>query len=357
MGLSKEFFLGCIIGGAIGDAFGWPVEFLSDSEIIMKYGEKGLTNLIAGKNGLAEITDDTQMSLFTAEGLLIATEGGIPTNVSSYVYEAYLAWLYTQGEYECKENKFLSRYRLLYKKELFIKRSPGLTCIKSLKSGIKGIIHDPINNSKGCGGVMRVAPIGLMFQCRQSFQIACECAAITHGHPSGYLSAGILACIISEILKGKDIEESVGYALLIAKEYKGHEECVDAINKALSLVPKDIDTKLAIKQIGEGWVGEEALAIAIYCAIKYKDEFESAIIASTNHDGDSDSTGAITGNILGAYLGVQSIPKKWVEKIELLDIMAEIAEDIYLSVKNVNAFGAVSKQIKKRNKKIHNKHF
>lgn len=152
---------------------------------------------------------------------------------------------------------------------------------------------------------MRVAPVGLMYQSKRAFEIACECAAITHGHPSGYISAGIFACIIAEIISGNDIEESVNIGLNIAKEYKGHEQCSAAIKKALHLAKQPINPKEAISQIGEGWVGEEALAIAIYCSLKYKNEFDKAIIAAVNHDGDSDSTGAITGNILGAYLGIE----------------------------------------------------
>lgn len=65
---------------------------------------------------------------------------------------------------------------------------------------------------------------------------------------------------------------------------------------------------LTIAQLGVGWVGEEALAISVYCALKYQDDFKEAVIAAVNRNGDSDSTGAITGNILGAYLGLSRIP-------------------------------------------------
>lgn len=324
---SKEYFRGCLLGGAIGDAFGWPVEFLLDKEIKMKYGDTGVTDLILGKNGKAEITDDTQMTLFTGEGLLVASEGGISSDVISYVYDGYLAWLYTQGEYD--KNKDLLNYSLLSKKELFAKRAPGNTCIESLKSGRIGTIQNTINNSKGCGGVMRVAPVGLIFHSRKAFRIALECAAITHGHPSGYISAGIFACIIAEIMLGKTLEQCINTALDIAKEYKGHEECITLIKKALYFASNDLDTKSAIKQIGEGWVGEEALAIALYVCLKYKDEFDRAIITAVNHDGDSDSTGSITGNILGAYCGIQKIPKSWIEKLELLEVITNLADDIY----------------------------
>lgn len=327
MRINKEYFRGCLLGGAIGDAFGWPVEFLLDDEIKMKYGVNGVADLVLGEKGKAEITDDTQMTLFTAEGLLTALEGGTHSDIIPYVYDAYLAWLYTQGEYAVGE--FLSKYWLLDKKELFAKRAPGITCIQSLKSRIMGTVENPINNSKGCGGLMRVAPVGLIFQGKKAFQIACECAAITHGHPSGYISAGIFACIIAEIISGNDIEESVNTALDIAKEYEGHEECAIAIKKALYFAQDTINPKTAISRIGEGWVGEEALAIAIYCSLKYKNEFDKAIKAAVNHDGDSDSTGAVTGNILGAYLGIDKIPKRWIEQLELVEVINDMADDIY----------------------------
>jgi ADP-ribosylglycohydrolase len=334
MRMSKEYFRGCLLGGAIGDALGWPVEFLLDSEIKEKYGTKGISDLVIGEKGKAEITDDTQMTLFTAEGLLIGLNKGKYSEIIFYIYDSYLAWLYTQGE--SAEGEYLSKYWLLDKKELYRKRAPGLTCIESLKSSIKGTIQEPINDSKGCGGVMRVAPFGLMFEGRKAFQLACECAAITHGHPSGYISAGIFACIIAEIISGNDIEESVNIALDIAKEYEGNEECIATIKKAIDLVDSTINTKLAINQIGEGWVGEEALAIAIYCALKYKDDFSKAEIAAVNHDGDSDSTGSITGNILGAFLGIEKISNNCIEKLELLEVITKMADMIYEYRKDYN---------------------
>lgn len=137
-----------------------------------------------------------------------------------------------------------------------------------------------------------------------------------------------LACIISEIISNNDIEGSINVSLDLAKEYENHEECLDIISKAISLTKEPISPKEAIKIIGEGWVGEEALAIAIYCSLKYKNDFKKAIIAAVNHDGDSDSTGAITGNILGVYLGLDNIPKKWLKKLELLEVITDIADDI-----------------------------
>ena len=92
----------------------------------------------------------------------------------------------------------------------------------------------------------------------------------------------------------------------------------------------DIDDKEAIRQLGEGWVAEETLAIAVYCALKYSDDFEQAVIAAVNHSGDSDSTGAVAGNILGASLGVSGIPDKFKDNLELKDVIIKMAGDLRL---------------------------
>ena len=84
-----------------------------------------------------------------------------------------------------------------------------------------------------------------------------------------------------------------------------------------------------VASLGEGWIAEEALAIAVYCALRYRNDFTRALIASVNHSGDSDSTGSITGNILGAYVGYNRIPTSLIDDIELFDVLTVIAEDLY----------------------------
>ena len=102
------------------------------------------------------------------------------------------------------------------------------------------------------------------------------------------------------------------------------------IDKAIEYAKqKNINDLDAISSIGEGWVAEETLAIAIYCSLKYSNDFEKALIASVNHSGDSDSTGAVTGNILGAYLGLKGIPEKYLHNLELKEVILEIADDLY----------------------------
>lgn len=192
-------------------------------------------------------------------------------------------------------------------------------------------MSEPINDSKGCGGVMRVAPAGLFYRKEKAFKMGAEFAALTHGHPSGYLSAGALAYLIASIIEGQDFETAVKDTLRELEAYDNHEECTRRLTQAQELSMSNLSDAEAITQLGEGWVGEEALGISVYCALKYQGDFEKALIAAVNHDGDSDSTGAITGNILGAYLGLSKIPPAWIETIELKEVLIQIAEDLLMS--------------------------
>lgn len=120
---------------------------------------------------------------------------------------------------------------------------------------------------------MRVAPVGLIFSKKDAFEMGCELAAITHGHPSGYLSAGVLACIISCLIEGMELEDAVNTAMQELATYPGNTECLDILNKAVELAKDNKPLETALRQLGEGWVGEEAIAIAVYCSLVHKNDF------------------------------------------------------------------------------------
>lgn len=335
-------YRGCLIGGAAGDALGYAVEFLDRTTILNRYGEKGITEYDLIK-GIAEISDDTQMTLFTANGLLLGTTRGKMRGIMgpypSYIACCYKDWLRTQYEKYPLDEKYPYSW-LTNVPELFHRRAPGNTCLSAIGNGAGGTIDEPINQSKGCGGVMRVAPIGLYFETNRLTMneidmIGAQAAAITHGHELGYIPAAGLVHIIQLLSHSDNI--SVLDAVLDMKESlclqfantKHLSEQIDLIDKAIVLSKKDMDDSEAIDVLGQGWVAEETLAIAIYCALKYSHDFDKALIASVNHSGDSDSTGAVTGNILGAYLGLKGIPEKYLENLELKDIILEMSDDLY----------------------------
>ena len=346
--LKLEQIAGCLLGGAVGDALGAPIEFMSSNEILRDYGILGVTDYVEYKDGAGEFTDDTQMTLFTAEGLLLFDSSIILKDSDDAllwgIYESYQRWLHTQ----CYNNNYLltnnedfdiNKGWLIKRKELFSRRAPGNTCLSSLIGGVPGSFENPINNSKGCGGVMRVAPVGLIFSddYNYSFHIAAKIAALTHGHPSGYLSAGFLSSLLSLLTIGSTLVEAINKTSIILKTYIHFEETLQTIEKAVYLAQNFdnekndfISTSKLIESIGLGWTGEEALAISLFCSIIYQKDFKKGVIAAVNHSGDSDSTGSITGNILGLINGVEGIPENWTKNLKFNDIVLQIANDIYI---------------------------
>ena len=328
---------GCLLGGAAGDALGYAIEFDDEKTIFSKYGEAGIQNFdLDFTSGEAIISDDTQMTLFTAEGILLADNPYVYKDFIYGVFEAYQDWYRTQM-FRMRPSK---KIWLSDIPELNKRRAPGHTCLSALGSGKFGGIDKTINNSKGCGGVMRVAPIGLFYsQDKLSIdaidRFGASAAALTHGHPMGYISAAGLVHIVNlavykpemslkEIVD--DMIEKVP-ALFIDKAAGFCVKFQDLMRKAVELAKKtDVNDLDAIHQLGEGWVGEETLAIAIYCALRHENDFDKALTASVNHRGDSDSTGSVTGNILGAYLGLQAIPEKYLKNLELRKIIMRVAE-------------------------------
>lgn len=336
-------YRGCLIGGAAGDALGYAVEFMSEKSILKEYGQRGITDY-ALTHGKAIISDDTQMTLFTANGLLLGTTRrklrGIMAPYPDYIALSYKDWLRTQEEkYPIHKNEPYAYSWLMDIPELYHRRAPGITCLSALRKETTGSIQNPTNNSKGCGGVMRVAPVGLYFEddgkSGEMYDlIGAEAAAITHGHALGYIPGATLTHIIRR-LSHEDIrvDEAVHTAIQAAAELFGQAEEIDnylcLMRKAVELAGKDIPDLKAIHMLGEGWVADEALAIAVYCALKYPEDIDRALIASVNHKGDSDSTGAIAGNIVGAHVGLSGIPDKYKKNLELYDIIIELADDLY----------------------------
>lgn len=338
--LKLDKFNGCLYGGAVGDALGYPIEFRSAEDIFILYGKDGIQDyeLFHGK---ALISDDTQMTLFTANGLLVGYAclylRGDMGKWQNYIEAAYKDWMITQNE-KCGQANPYCKSWLLNVEEMYRCRAPGITCLSALRDEKCGSVSSPVNESKGCGGIMRVAPVGLYLpkyidNLIEVDQIGAEAAAITHGHPLGYIPAAALVHIVAKCAFSDDgleeiIAEAIETTIAIYKHKPHIDEFKNIMKKAVFLAHQDLNDLDAIREIGEGWVAEERLAIAVYCSLKYQDNFTKAVTASVNHGGDSDSTGAVTGNIMGAYLGMSQIPNKFIEPLELKEVIFEIAADL-----------------------------
>ena len=354
---------GCLMAGAAGDALGYEVEFMSRRSILSRFGENGITKFALDCNGKALISDDTQMTLFTANGMLMGlTRGymrGIGGRPEKYVDIAYLDWYYTQtGK---KREMLIDDWHPTWLRdlpEMAHRRAPGNTCLSACESLFRG--EKAQNNSKGCGGIMRVAPMALLdagyasrnensYSIEELAEAGGEIAEVTHKHPLGFLPASLLTVLLYKVIPmtAKQVQEEIDSIVadtvnILDRIYKGKYDAdkrylKELTMKAVQLAHSDISDADAIRQLGEGWVAEETWAIALYCTIRHIDSVEDAIIASVNHDGDSDSTGSVCGNIMGAIYGYEHIKernifcpegKKLEDVLELSEIILALADDL-----------------------------
>ncbi len=328
-------YSGCLAGIAIGDALGSPVKYESIDQIRETYGLKGITDLVLDR-GKARISEDTQLTMFTADGLIksaLQQKNADDMPDLKYVYDAYLDWYLTQNEkFEPSKKGWISNIENLYRK-----RGYRLACYKALGKGKAGTMYMPVNSSKDADGVMRTAPIGLKYYKTPAiaFRLGADCAALTNGSPAAYLSAGLYSAIIANIIQGKDIRTAVDDSLKILKFYNNSEDIEKLVDTAKKLADSHLIPRTAIKKIGAGWNADEAIAIGIYSALKFPEDYSKAVITAVNHSGNSNTTGGIAGGLTGAYLGIKQIPYDWKKKTELVSEVNEISQDLYSDISDI----------------------
>lgn len=350
---------GCLMAGAAGDALGYEVEFVSRGRILNRFGERGITMFVLDDNDKALVSDDTQMTLFTANGILIGvTRGamrGIGGRPEDYVGYAYQDWFLTQTDIR------RMGYRHTWLRdlpEMAYRRAPGTTCLNACESMISGNFVE--NNSKGCGGIMRVAPMALFdaafvsrynrgYSMKELAEAGGEIAECTHKHPLGFLPASLLTILIYKVvpMSVNQVKEEIWRIVaetldildvIYEDKYEEYKRYLRELSeKAVRLAQSGISDADAIRQLGEGWVAEETWAIALYCVLRHLDSVEDAIIAAVNHDGDSDSTGSVCGNIMGAIYGYEHIRQcnifcpeghELEDTLELSEIILALADDL-----------------------------
>ena len=331
---------GCLVGGGCGDALGYAVEFDSYQSICAEYGDYGIQHydLTRSADGVecAIVSDDTQMTLYTAEGLIEAELTG--AEILPTIRQAYLAWY---GGQMGRKIKGGYRSALAEIAELNVQRAPGNTCLTALHSIHSG--RKPANSSKGCGGVMRVAPVGIYgaahgWDLLRTARLAGDAAELTHLHPLSTYSSAALAVMIqlsllSETVNLSGFKSIVEQSLAVVRDAygpaaPGFSTFKTLIREALNLADTDTsqpDWQVIENEFGGGWVAEETLAIAIYSVARHFDDFKACMVCAVNHGGDSDSTGAVAGNIIGATMGYDALPDEFTRPLQFRDLLRRTA--------------------------------
>ena len=333
----RDRIRGAMIGCAAGDALGYPVKVLSEAAIVERYGLRGITAYDLDENGTARITADTQLMLLSANGILFAhTRGalrGIMAPVYQYFDAFYMDWYRLQTEKQPRRARcgWINAYPALS-----AKRAPSPTSMRVFSSDKFGSMDKPVNDSKGSGCLLRAVPIGLSYSDDPAYilDLAANTAALTHGNEVAWVASGVLALIISLIIHQElSIAEAVNETLkALDKSFpdsrKAVHELLSSIWSARPLATSASSDLDAIHALGEGRVANEALAIGILCALRYENDIAGAMTFAANHGGNSNATAAIAGMLVGARIGFNAIPDRFVDRLELVDVILELADDV-----------------------------
>lgn len=330
---------GCLLGGAVGNALGAPLRGLSLADIRRRFGPRGLTDYVETDGRLGTITADTQTALFTSEGLVRAYVRARLKGIChppSVIHHALLRFAHAQGvklKAHVAHGDGWPDGWLVGEPRLWARRGPGKTSVGALRDA-DDLGERAANESKGCGAVVRVAPVGLVASAHRdagpppAFQQGVEVAALTHGHPAATFSAGAFALLIGLLMDGLEMKCAVDAMYAVLAPVPGSGFVTRSLDRALAVAREGGEvTAEKIEQLGGGWVAEEALSIAVYAALVAKD-FEHGVCLAVNHSGDSDSTGALVGQLLGAAFGADAIPARRLVDLELRDVIERIADDL-----------------------------
>lgn len=358
---------GTLLGGALGDALGYVVEFDRTPVIRERFGAEGLQGFDQ-LSGPVDFSDDTQMTLYSADGLsevLAWARDGVAADELACVWLAYLRWLETQGV-ELPDSAPHPQPRWIDGQEILRhQRHPGNACLTGLSTGQMGTPARPVNpDSKGCGTVMRSAPFGLVPQLAPEavLRLSADAASLTHGHPSARQSAAHFSLLIQELLLGASLDDAVAaLATRLRDDPATDPALLLRVSRALELAAdgRMLTPEQLCAELGEGWVAEEALAIALYAVLATRPtgdasgtttpgtgaadaqqtagpsavaqaqrHFRAAVALAVNHDGDSDSTASLAGNILGVLYGEEALPEAWLSGVRGLDAVEHIADEL-----------------------------
>nr|WP_223182588.1 MULTISPECIES: ADP-ribosylglycohydrolase family protein [unclassified Streptomyces] len=314
-----------MLGGALGDALGFPTEFKDVPSILSSYGPWREMPLPLAR-GTAYVTDDTQMTLAFARGIRTATDRGplAPERLVGPLRQEYVDW------YRSPENN----------------RAPGNTCLAACQALMTDALWQDASriHSKGCGANMRVAPVGLVpgLDDEQRAGAAQLQSALTHGHPTALAASDLTAHAVHLLARGTDPAGLVGrlrsYAYENRSVYRerwlgdlwtrsqdadalsfirrGWDECL-AVLERLDAVQRTAEPELdPCTYTGDGWIAEEALATGLLCFLLFPGEPLTALRRAACTRGDSDSIAALAGTFAGAHLGADAWPGEWAERVE-----------------------------------------
>jgi ADP-ribosylglycohydrolase len=319
----RSAFAGSILGLAIGDALGFPTEFRSRVSIVQAFGPTGVTDLVSvddprwpdrgssteqSRFPAGTYSDDTQMTLAVGEALIEAGRADVDALMNAMA-RRFVEWRASPAN----------------------NRAPGDTCMRGTDNLARGVPwrQAGVPDSKGCGSVMRVTPIGLYYwrDHARLLEVARASSLLTHGHDAAVEGAAAGALLVALALEKRTPAEMLAALReTCAPRSADLRRRLDDLERLVAAPP---DVALSSRGLGEGWVAEEAIASALYCLFQNPDDFERCVLMAVNTDGDSDTIACLVGGISGALHGLEVIPDRWRARVEDSARLHEVADRLW----------------------------
>lgn len=325
----------CLVGGAIGEMVGGPFDRLPLAAMLARVGGD-----VTGPTATSRIGDDTQLTLFTVEGIIRAEMRWLDRGLChppTVVWNAYRRWGLSQGLALTPglfpdESSWLSE-----RPELHDRGRASPRCLEVISAGVAGSIDDRINRSDGSAAVMRLAPVGLRWEGAEAARNGAEFAALTHGGDRAIAASAAFAALVAALRSGRPLAAAVNDTVEAASDMPAGDILAPATSKALELARRQPRSAEALHQLGTGRTSLGALLHAIY-TLACTDTFEQAILVAVTQDGTSATSASLTGQLAGLTYGLERIPSHWQAICPVRDLIVELAED-WQTVQGSASFG------------------
>ncbi|MFR9797916.1 ADP-ribosylglycohydrolase family protein [Streptomyces sp. MS06] len=326
---------GTLLGVAVGDALGAPVDALDAEEIRRACGPEGVVDLLPAYGRRGAVTHVTQLTLFTVDGLIraqVRRDTGAwhpPTDL----HRAYRRWAATQRDWgpdeRRKDDGWLAREEWLY-----ARRDPSRPLLLGLGDDTMGTLDVPKNpGAAGPEPAARSAPFGLLvgWEPQLVVQLAAECAVHTHGHPTAHVAAGAYAAVVHGLARGRSVDAAVRSALALLADRPGHAPVSAALRHALGAVRQGAPTPGRVEELVADGTADGVLAASVYCALVAEDVRHGLRLAVLQ-SGPSGAAAALTGGLLGALHGETALPPAWLAELEGRPTVLELADDFAMEM-------------------------
>ncbi|MFD4575685.1 ADP-ribosylglycohydrolase family protein [Streptomyces sp. NPDC058417] len=326
---------GTLLGAAVGDALGAPVDPLGLAALREAHGAEGLVDLAPAYGRRGTVTHLTQLTLFTVDGLIraqVRRDTGAwhpPTDL----HRAYLRWAATQRDWGPDLRRPEDGW-LAHEEWLYARRDPARSLLIGFGDDRMGTLDAPKGPAEqGPEATARSAPFGLLvgWEPQLVAQLAVECAAQTHGHPVGHLTAGAYAVTVHALARGGSVDGAVRQSIALLTARTGHEPVTESLKRALGAVRQGLPGPERVAELAGEGTAREVLAAAVYCALVAEDVRHGLRLA-VNHGGRSAVTGALTGGLLGALHGETALPPAWLAELEGRPTLLELADDFAMEM-------------------------